>query len=417
MAAQKILTESEISPATSAPRSISVPGGVLADRQLSGNAKLVHGALAYHQGKNLSCWPGVRCLAKEIGVSQKTVSLAIDHLVEAGLILRLRRYRRSNLYSVRLLSNQAWLVVEYDLLSQTDLSALEKLLIALLHYRSYRSEASETWPLQQDLAQQLGCSARSINRIVHDLKTRGYLQVKKRPGQASDYRLTCKASQFCAQILTYAKITSQKDKTSVENRVTRQTYLPFDRATMFEALSLNSGIAYGDKQFNLGASPRTPPAAAAGTTICGSAGLAQFACQILFAGTASTDSETTKERAFQALISQGIARKVARSIVYEQCHPLLSIQNAIANGIILQEHKQQKEQRLCTFRLPAYIVGTLNGARAEAKTVPPSTLFRRARARFNAQRRAAKWNSENAKSVAECTAEKEKLRRAWGLTA
>lgn len=76
---------------------------------LNHRAKAVYMYLKDHADKDGTCWPGIKTIAAELGLSRSTVKRALNDLVYAGLVERSPRWREngsftSNLY--RILGNQ-----------------------------------------------------------------------------------------------------------------------------------------------------------------------------------------------------------------------------------------------------------------------------------------------------------------------
>ena len=70
---------------------------------LSHRAKAVYMYLEDHADSEGKCWPGIRTIAKELGLSQSTVKRALDELYKAELVSKEHRWREngslsSNLY-------------------------------------------------------------------------------------------------------------------------------------------------------------------------------------------------------------------------------------------------------------------------------------------------------------------------------
>jgi hypothetical protein len=73
-----------------------------------------------------------------------------------------------------------------------------------------------------------------------------------------------------------------------------------------------------------------------------------------------------RDQAYHLLRQYGVAEKTAKALIYEQLVPPESIEEAVKNGLAMQNH--QKDFVLT----PGYIVAALNGARKEGKTVKPT---------------------------------------------
>jgi hypothetical protein len=76
-----------------------IPNRVVCDPSLSANAFRVLAALACHQRNNDSCWPHQDLIARETGLSVRTVQRAVKELTDAGYLERDRRWR-GNEYTV-----------------------------------------------------------------------------------------------------------------------------------------------------------------------------------------------------------------------------------------------------------------------------------------------------------------------------
>ena len=74
--------------------------------ELGHRAKAVLMYLKDHADSGGKCWPGIRTMAGELGLSRSTVKRALDDLVKVGLVEKSRRRREnggvsSNLYRLR----------------------------------------------------------------------------------------------------------------------------------------------------------------------------------------------------------------------------------------------------------------------------------------------------------------------------
>ena len=73
---------------------------------LNHRSKVVYIYLKDHADSEGKCWPGVRTIAVELGLSRSTVKRALDDLCRVGLISKEHRWwengrRTSNLYRLR----------------------------------------------------------------------------------------------------------------------------------------------------------------------------------------------------------------------------------------------------------------------------------------------------------------------------
>ncbi|MBA7521867.1 hypothetical protein ES705_13978 [subsurface metagenome] len=84
---------------------VPTPVPLILDTKLTGNDKLVLIYLAWRQGSHEKTWPGIRTIARQIGIVPSTVQLCINKLVHLGYLSRyLKRVGRSfnNEYIVHL---------------------------------------------------------------------------------------------------------------------------------------------------------------------------------------------------------------------------------------------------------------------------------------------------------------------------
>ena len=70
---------------------------------ISHRAKAVYMYLRDHADSEGKCWPGIRTIAAELGLSRSTVKRALDELYNAELVAKEHRWREngslsSNLY-------------------------------------------------------------------------------------------------------------------------------------------------------------------------------------------------------------------------------------------------------------------------------------------------------------------------------
>ena len=74
--------------------------------ELNHRARAVYMYLKDHADREGKFWPGIRTMARELGLSRSTVKRALDDLCKAGLLTREPRWREngsltSNLYRLR----------------------------------------------------------------------------------------------------------------------------------------------------------------------------------------------------------------------------------------------------------------------------------------------------------------------------
>ena len=76
---------------------------IYAEEQLTHRAKTVYIYLRDRADADGVCWPGIKTIAGELGLSARTVQRALYDLEDAGLIVKKQRHRKngsltSNLY-------------------------------------------------------------------------------------------------------------------------------------------------------------------------------------------------------------------------------------------------------------------------------------------------------------------------------
>jgi hypothetical protein len=78
-----------------------LPISIIKDADTSATAFRVYAALATYANSDKRCWPGVRRLAGDIGVNEKTVRRAIADLKDRGwLSVRRRGFKKTNVYTL-----------------------------------------------------------------------------------------------------------------------------------------------------------------------------------------------------------------------------------------------------------------------------------------------------------------------------
>ncbi len=295
---------------------VAVPDSVLRDPHLSFPAKLLFGVLRYRQYDKNHCWPGIEGLAKQLGgISRGTACRAIGQLERAGFITVTRRHRRSNLYTVRNIQDRTFLRIRLDLVASPGVSAIDKLLIASLEYKSHNDDG-HAYPHQERLARELGCTRSTIFRALVRLEAENKIQVKHRGGGR-------KRGNF------YRLVLERGPEKTVSKRSAKDKYFEESKRTVQRR---------------------------------------DFSQRAL----------SSKDRAYRELLRQRIHPKVAHSIIFEQRHPPQAVFDAIDNAIFAEpmRHAQGK-----AFRIPNYIIGSLNQARREGHVLTASPLTRRKRRR------------------------------------
>ena len=81
-------------------------GTIYADEELPHRARTVYMYLRDRSGATGSCWPGVKTIATDLGLSRSTVKRALNDLTAKGYLQKESRFRpngssTSNLYTIR----------------------------------------------------------------------------------------------------------------------------------------------------------------------------------------------------------------------------------------------------------------------------------------------------------------------------
>ena len=84
---------------------------------LPGRAKTIMFYLVNRSSRELTCFPAIPTIARETGLSERTVQRALKELCEEGYIVKTPRYRKnggqsSNLYLLVVKDNQAMILLE-----------------------------------------------------------------------------------------------------------------------------------------------------------------------------------------------------------------------------------------------------------------------------------------------------------------
>ncbi len=81
---------------------VKIHTDIIERKDLSGNAKLVYAAIRDAIGKNERAWPGLRTLAKRLGICTETVIQSVDVLERCGALVVIRSDKRGRSNGYRL---------------------------------------------------------------------------------------------------------------------------------------------------------------------------------------------------------------------------------------------------------------------------------------------------------------------------
>ena len=63
--------------------------------ELNHRARAVYMYLKDHADKQGTCWPGIKTISRDLGLSRSTVKRALDDLCGAGLVVKESRWRET----------------------------------------------------------------------------------------------------------------------------------------------------------------------------------------------------------------------------------------------------------------------------------------------------------------------------------
>ena len=345
---------------------------VAAIRDLSSGAKVLFAKLCFDAWGSACCRVGVGSMAKSLGVSRGTIREWLKELVRFGLI-KIGHERACCCYHL----NPKYRVGGFiPLLAETmkrrDVGWAYKMVLCSLSYR--QRDNGCCWPKQKVLAEDLGLSVRTIQRVLAGMKAKGEVQIRLRRWNrkyGNKYALTCGA-------VLGGRIFGAISHTTKSTHL----YKKWKAKSYFKAL--RAGFLSG----NLSAS--------------------------------SSEDGFGTEAVFLELVNVGIHEKVARPMAFDQRHPFESVVQAINNAQILRAAVWQRSLDAGLgrqkFNVAGYVVAALNGARREGKIVGTTKLFREAgaisRALKIAKARRGRWKPINEE---EFDARRRKAKRALGL--
>ena len=70
--------------------------------ELNHRARAVYMYLKDHADSRGQCWPGIKTIASELGLSRSTVKRALDDLSRTGMVVRTSRWRENGSFSSNL---------------------------------------------------------------------------------------------------------------------------------------------------------------------------------------------------------------------------------------------------------------------------------------------------------------------------
>jgi len=261
-----------------------------------------------------------------------------------------------------------------ETIKRRDVGWTYKLVLCCLSYRLAGNDW--TWPKQKALAEDLGVSVRTIQRVLAAMKAKGEVQIRLRRRnrkQGNKYVLTCGAV-LGGRVFGVSSHTTELPP----------LYKKWKAKSYFKALRpkfLSGDLSSRDSRDWFG-----------------------------------------PEAVFFELVNVGVHEKVARPLAFDDKHPFESVVNAKNNAQILRAavFKRSDDAGLPRqgFNVAGYVINALNGARKEGKIVGTTKLFRKA-GEMSRAIKIAKAISAKRKppSEAEFDARRRAAKRALGVTA
>ncbi len=299
---------------------------------LSSGAKVLFAKMIFDAWGGNCCRVGVNLQAKSLGVDRGTIRGWIRELQLKGLIRVRREWACCCYYLNPKYKRGGFIPLLAETMKRRDVGWTYKLLLCLLSYQQGENDCC--WAKQKSLAEDLGCSVRTIQRELARMKARGEVQIRLRGRNrkhGNKYALTC-------------------------------------------------GALLGGRVF--GASSHTTKSPPLYKNWKAKIGLKAFRPKFL-SGDLSERSLSDgfgMDAVFFELVNVPMHDKVARSLAFIDKHPLESAVNAITNARIkcADVFKRADNAGLPRpkFNVAGYVVNSLNGARREGKTVGTTKLVR-----------------------------------------
>jgi len=301
---------------------ITIPGSILCWPKLLPLDKILFGLLRFCQNKKDHAWANPETWAGWLGCDARTIRASVKRLVKMGC-LTIEQVDGRTAYRVLSVKDSFYLRVTIGILARTDLTFAERLGLALISFNTCGNEDHHGWAGQDKLADWLGCSRRSVIRIIDGLKTKGLIEVRRRGPRSNQYSLTPAGE---AAIVAHH---------------------PGKRCDNF-ARPYKTSENESSKEPKETDTKRTPPATENAVS-CLSSPLA-------------ADQEAAKA----ALEAIGIRKATAAELAQRSSKN--SVHQAIANAQAVQQHSRPG------FNLPGYVVSTLRTAAKEGHEVRASKL-------------------------------------------
>ncbi|MBA7605257.1 hypothetical protein ES703_12387 [subsurface metagenome] len=307
---------------------------------LSSGAKCLFAKLNFDAWKSNCSRVGTHSQAKTFGVDRVTIRGWLRELEQRDLIKITYEWSCCCYYLDRKFRVGGFIPLLAETMKRRDVGWAYKLVLCSMSYRQAGNDYC--WAMQKDLAEYLGLSLRTIQRIIADMKARGEVQIRLRRWNrkyGNKYALTCGA-------VLGGRIFGANSHTTKSPPL----YKKWRLKSYFKALRakfLSGDLSSRDSRDGFG-----------------------------------------PEAVFLELVNVGVHEKVARPLAFDDKHPFESVVNAKNNAQILRAavFKRLDDAGLPRqgFNLAGYVVAALNGARSEGKKVGTTKLFREAGAMLRA---------------------------------
>lgn len=336
-----------------------LPWVVAAICDLSSGAKMLFAKLCFDAWGSSCCRVGTRLQANSLGVDRGTIrrwlrELQCRHLIKIEYEWACCCYHLDPRYRVG-----GFIPLLAETMKRRDIGWAYKLVLCSMSYR--QGDNDYCWAKQKDIAEDLGLSVRTIQRILAGMKARCEVQIRLRgrnSKRGNKYALTCGAV-LAGRIFGASSHTTESPP--LYKKLKAKSYFKALRARLISGDLSSSGSRDG----------------------------------------------FGPEAGYLELVNVGMAGKVARGLAFVDKHPLESIVNAINNAQILRAAVFKRSHHAGLpppkFNVAGYVVNALNGARREGKKVGTTKLFRQAaamsRALKIAKARRGRWKPRSEAEV------------------
>lgn len=339
---------------------------------LSSGAKWLYAKLNFDAWQSDCSRVGTRSQANTFGVDRGTIRGWLRELESWGLIKITYEWRCCCYHLERKYRVGGFIPLLAETMKRRDVGWAYKMVLCSMSYRQAGNDYC--WAMQKDLAEDLGLSLRTIQRVLAGMKARCEVQIRLRKRNrkgGNKYALTCGA-------VLGGRIFGGNSHTTKSPPL----YKKWRLKSYFKALRAN--FHPGD----LSAS--------------------------------SSGGGFGPEAVFDQLVGCGMHEKVARPLAFVDKHPFESAVQAINNAQILcaQKWKRCLDAGLPRqkFNVAGYVVNALNGARREGKKVGTTKLFRETGEKYLLYKKAkARRRQHPPPGPAEIAARVRKAKRALGV--